>query len=115
MESAVKAEQLILVILFFFCFIEMAHAEAPYDLAQKYGCMACHSATEGLIGPSFKAIAIKYRGDPDGKKKLIAKLKNGGPNQGEDGIWGRKIMPPFKDEIKNQDHYAVLVDWVLSH
>lgn len=115
MEYAVKFKQLILFKLFFFCFINLSHAEMPYDLAQKYGCMACHSATEGLIGPSFKAIAIRYKADPESRKKLIAKLKNGGPNQGEDGIWGRKVMPPFKDEIKNQDHYAILVDLVLSH
>ncbi len=110
-----RFKQLTLVILFFYCFIEVTYAEVPYDLAQKYGCMACHAANEGLIGPSFKAIADKYRGDPDGKKKLIAKLKSGGPNEGEVGVWGRKVMPAYKDEIKAQDHYNILVDWVLSH
>jgi cytochrome c len=115
MESAVKFEQLILFILFFISFTKVTNAETPYDLAQKYGCMACHSANEGLIGPSFKAIASNYRSDPDGKKKLITKLKNGGPNDGKYGIWGRKVMPAFKDEIKTQEHYNILIDWVLSH
>lgn len=105
-----KFSQSVLVTLSFFVSVGFAHAESPDDLAQRYGCMACHSAKEELIGPSFKAIADKYRSDPGSKSKLIAKLKAGGS-----GVWGVKVQPAYRDEIKNQQHYNVLIDWVLSH
>ncbi|HEY8118709.1 MAG TPA: c-type cytochrome [Methylophilaceae bacterium] len=105
-----KFSQSVLVTLLFFISVSFAHAEsAAYELAQRYGCMACHSAKEELIGPSFKAIADKYRSDADAKNKLIAKLKAGGS-----GVWGVKVQPAYRDEIKNQQHYGVLIDWVLS-
>lgn len=86
-----------------------AHAEDGKSLAQKYGCFACHATDEGIIGPSFKAIATKYKGNAGAKSALIAKIKNGGT-----GVWGPKPQPKYKDEIKNEQDYSVLVDWVLS-
>ena len=105
-----KFLQSVLVTLLFFISVSSANAESPDELAQRYGCMACHSAKEEFIGPSFKAIADKYRADPNGKNKLIAKLKAGGS-----GVWGVKVQPAYRDDIKNQQHYSVLIDWVLSH
>lgn len=104
-----KFLQSVLVTLLFFISVSSAQADSPYELAQRYGCMACHSAKEELIGPSFKAIADKYRSDSGAKNKLITKLKTGGS-----GVWGVKVQPAYRDEIKNQQHYNVLVDWVLS-
>ncbi len=85
------------------------NAEDGKGLALKYGCFACHATNEGVIGPSFKAIAERYKGDTGAKSTLIAKLKNGGT-----GVWGRKLQPKYKDEIKNEQDYSVLINWVLS-
>lgn len=85
-------------------------AESPKDLAQKYGCMACHDAKVNLVGPSFNAIAARYRSQPDARDKLIHRLKVGGK-----GEWGITEQPPYAEEITDQNHYKILIDWVLSH
>jgi cytochrome c len=38
-----------------------AHA-GPDDALTKAGCVACHSQDKKLVGPAFKEIAAKYRG-----------------------------------------------------
>ena len=32
-------------------------------LAQKNGCMACHGVGNKIVGPAFKDVAAKYKGD----------------------------------------------------
>lgn len=88
----------------------IAMAESPKELAQKYGCMACHNAKTNLVGPAFNAIAAKYRLKPDAREKLIRKLKMGGT-----GEWGVEEQPPYVEEITDQNHYKILIDWVLSY
>lgn len=83
------------------------------SLSQYYGCMACHAGNTRIMPawPSFKEIADKYRGDKSARDKLIRKLKVGGK-----GVWGNAVeQPPYAEEIKDQNHYKILVDWVLSH
>ena len=48
-----------------------ALAADPAAAAQKAGCMACHSMDKKLVGPAFKDIAAKYKGQGD----AVAKLK----------------------------------------
>lgn len=62
------------------------------------------------MGPSFSAIAARYRTQADARDKLIRKIKVGGS-----GDWGKAEQPPYAREITDQQHYKVLVDWVLSH
>jgi cytochrome c len=38
-------------------------ADAGEDLAKSSGCLACHTVDKKLIGPSYRDIANKYRGD----------------------------------------------------
>jgi cytochrome c551/c552 len=37
-------------------------AQANREAMKKAGCMACHSKDKKLVGPSFKDIAAKYKG-----------------------------------------------------
>src|SRR2546427_4197414 len=46
-------------------------ARANEELARKYGCLACHTADKKLVGPSYKEVAAKYRGDKAAEAKLI--------------------------------------------
>ena len=76
------------------------------QLAQKYTCLACHSEDKKLVGPSYKDIAKKYKGDAGAGAKLATKVKAGGG-----GVWGSIPMPPNNvpdAEIKT------MVDWILS-
>jgi len=53
------------------------------------GCVACHKMDGPLVGPSYKKVADKYRGDPAAAAMLLGKVKNGGS-----GTWGKIPMAP---------------------
>lgn len=81
--------------------------QAASDLANKSGCLACHTVDKKAIGPAYKEIAAKYRGQSDAESKLIQKVKSGGG-----GVWGPVPMPP-NSQVKDED-IKTLVDWILS-
>ena len=84
-----------------------ANALASEALAKKYNCLACHAVDKKLIGPSYKDVAAKYKGDAGAEAKLVAKVKNGGT-----GVWGQIPMPP-NSAVPDAD-IKTLVKWVLS-
>ena len=63
-----------------------AFADAEASLT-KGGCMACHAKDKKLVGPSFKDIAAKYKGQ-DVSAQLIEKVRAGGK-----GVYGPIPMP----------------------
>jgi cytochrome c len=64
----------------------------------KSGCMACHAKDKKLVGPSFKDIAAKYKGQ-DVAAKLFDKVRKGGS-----GVFGPIPMSPNgADKIADQD------------
>lgn len=81
-------------------------SDAP-ALAQKAGCMACHSMDKKLLGPSFKDIAAKYKGK-DSEAMLIKKVKDGGT-----GVWGQIPMPPNGTKLTDSE-YKTVVSWILA-
>ena len=82
-------------------------AQANEDLAKKSGCLACHATDKKLVGPSYKDIAAKYKGDAGAEAKLVKKVKEGGK-----GVWGEVPMPPNVN-VKDDD-IKTLVKWVLA-
>lgn len=76
------------------------------QLATKYNCLACHSEDKKLVGPAFKEIAKKYKGDAGAPAKLSAKVKGGGG-----GVWGSIPMPP--NNVPDPEINA-MVEWILS-
>ena len=79
------------------------------ELLNKGGCMACHTVDKKLVGPSFKEIAKKHKGQKDVVAAISKKVRDGGA-----GAYGQIPMPPNpKDKINDADLKA-LVDWVLS-
>jgi len=52
-------------------------ADAGADLAKAKGCLNCHAVAEKKVGPSYKDVAAKYKGNKDAETMLIAKLKDG--------------------------------------
>ncbi|MBT9496577.1 MULTISPECIES: c-type cytochrome [Zoogloea] len=84
-------------------------ADPPPPAAQKAGCMACHSVDKKLVGPAFKDIAAKYKGQGDAVAKLSDKVRKGGA-----GVWGPIPMPPnAADKISDGDLKGV-VEWILK-
>ena len=67
----------------------VSSAYAQEDLAKKYNCFACHAVDHKVVGPAYKDVAAKYRGDKAAPAKLFEKVKKGGA-----GVWGPVPMPP---------------------
>ena len=81
-------------------------AMADEALAKAKNCMACHAIDKKIVGPAYKDVAAKYKGDAGAVDKLASKIKAGGK-----GVWGEIPMPPNNvtpDEAKK------LVTWILS-
>jgi cytochrome c len=55
---------------------------------KKNNCMACHSVDKKMVGPSYKDVANRYRGQSDAADKLAKKIRAGGS-----GVWGPIPMP----------------------
>lgn len=89
------------------CLATAAHAADETALAQKSGCLACHAVDKKVVGPSYKEVANKYRGDKAAAAKLEKKVKEGGV-----GAWGQIPMPP-NSQVSDAD-IKKLVEWVLS-
>jgi cytochrome c len=77
-------------------------------LAQKSGCLLCHGVDKKVVGPAYKEVAAKYKGDKTAEAKLIQKVKTGGS-----GAWGEMPMPPNSPQVKDED-IKTIVQWVLS-
>jgi cytochrome c len=81
-------------------------AAKAQELAKSKNCFACHMVDKKLVGPGFKEIAKKYKGDGGAVGALTTKVI-----KGTSGVWGAIPMPPnpvSKDESK------MLVEWILS-
>lgn len=83
-------------------------ADAAETLAQKNGCLACHSIDKKVLGPSYKDVAAKYKGDKTAEAKLISKVKIGGS-----GVWGPIPMPAHSPQVKDAD-IKTIIQWILK-
>ena len=82
---------------------------SPEAIAQKAGCLACHTKDKKLVGPAYKDVAAKYKGQAGIADKLAEKVRKGGT-----GVWGPIPMPPnAADKISDADLKSV-VAWVLG-
>ena len=84
-------------------------ALADQAAAQKGGCLACHSVDKKLVGPAFKDIAAKYKGQGDAVAKLSDKVRKGGA-----GNWGQIPMPPNPAEKIGDADLKEVVGWILK-
>lgn len=85
-----------------------AWAAAPEDAMNKAGCMACHAKDKKMIGPSFKDIAAKYKGQ-DATAKLVEKVRKGGS-----GVWGPIPMAPNPPDKINDADLKGAVEFILK-
>ena len=69
----------------------------------KAGCFACHAKDKKVVGPSFKDIAVKYKGK-DVMATLMDKVRKGGA-----GNFGPVPMAPNgPDKISDADLKAAI-------
>jgi cytochrome c len=82
-------------------------ASADQALANKNACMSCHQVDKKVVGPSFKDVAKKYKGDAKAVDHIVGVIKKGGK-----GNWGTVPMPPHP-QVSDEDAKK-LANWVLS-
>jgi cytochrome c len=82
-------------------------AMAQLELAQQKNCLACHAVDKKLVGPAYKDVANKYRGQAGAVDKLAQKIMKGGS-----GVWGPVPMPA--NTQVNEAEAKKLAAWVLS-
>ncbi|MBP9218306.1 MAG: c-type cytochrome [Sterolibacterium sp.] len=89
-----------------------APAMANTALAKKSNCLACHSVDKKLLGPAYKDIAAKYKGDAKAEARLFDRVKKGtGATGGE--IWKMGSPMPPNSAVKDED-IKTLVKWILA-
>lgn len=81
-------------------------AAANQAMAQRNGCMACHQMDRKTVGPSFREIAAKYKGDA----KAAAQLENA-IVRGSRGVWGNVPMAP---QPRAAGDAKALAAWILT-
>jgi len=83
------------------------NAAAAKALASKSACMACHAVDKKLVGPAFKEVAAKHKGQADALEKVSARIKSGGS-----GMYGPVPMPA-QAQLKD-DELKLLAGWILA-
>lgn len=84
-------------------------AAASPQLAMQAGCVTCHATDKPMVGPSWRAIAARYKGQPNAAALMAERVRKGGVN-----VWGKVPMPATPaDKLKDADLKA-LVSWVLK-
>jgi len=73
--------------------------QAQEAAAKSAGCLNCHAVDTKKVGPAFKDVAKKYKGQAGAEDKLVAELKAGK---------GHPAVKASDADIKGA------VSWVLS-
>lgn len=92
--------------------LSAAHAGDSLELAKKSGCLACHAVDKKVVGPAWKDVSAKYKGDAAARDALIKTVKAGGKGNWTE-VTGGVPMPPYSPRVADADIEA-LVDFVLS-
>jgi cytochrome c len=74
---------------------------------KKLDCLGCHTIDKKLVGPAWKDVGAKYRGQAGAKAKLVEKVKKGGT-----GNWGNVQMNPHP--TASDADLGTLVDFILT-
>jgi cytochrome c len=85
-----------------------AWAAPPPEAMNKAGCMACHAPDKKVVGPAFKEIAAKYKGQ-DVIAKLMEKVRKGGS-----GTFGPVPMAPNPPEKISDADLKAAIEFILK-
>ncbi|MFK7964113.1 MAG: c-type cytochrome [Burkholderiaceae bacterium] len=96
-----------LTVAFFASIFVSSPALADAAMAKAKNCTACHAVDKKLIGPAFKAVALKYKEDGGAAQRLAGIVRKGGV-----GVWGQIPMPA--NPQVSEAEAASLVKWILS-
>jgi cytochrome c len=90
-------------------FSATAPAKASEAIVKKARCIACHTVDQKRVGPAYKDVAAKYKGDSKAPAQLFDKVRHGGS-----GNWGEVPMLAHPaDKISDEDLKAAIA-WILA-
>ena len=76
-------------------------------LIEASDCKSCHALDKKSVGPSYEAVAERYKGEDGAVEKLVSKIIQGGS-----GVWGENAMSAHP-QISNEDA-TEMVNYILS-
>ena len=76
-------------------------------LMKKSDCFTCHNVKRKIVGPAYKDVAKKYKGNKTAVDTLVKKVKEGGS-----GNWGAVPMAAHAN-LSDAD-IKLMVQWVLK-
>ncbi len=77
------------------------------DLLKKGGCAVCHSVDKKGMGPAFKDVAQKRKGEAIGTLEKVVR-------SGSKGTYGSIPMPPSSQEKISDAELHELIEWILQ-
>ncbi len=86
-----------------------AIADPAVDIASivknsKGDCLNCHQVDRKIVGPAWKDVAAKYKGDANAQATLVNKVIKGGSGHWNNETGGLPMTPhpfkPTKEEIE---------------
>ena len=80
--------------------------EKAFAIAKQNACLGCHAMNKKIVGPSFQAVAEKYKNDSNAQAFLKNKIAKGGS-----GSWG--VVPmPANTKLSDAD-LSTVASWIL--
>jgi cytochrome c len=84
-------------------------AATPEEALTKAGCMACHTKDKKLVGPAYKDVAAKYKGQSGVVPKLMDKVRKGGA-----GVYGPIPMSPNGTDKISDDDLKSVIEYIVK-
>lgn len=84
----------------------LAQAADPVAITKevKGDCLACHAVDKKVVGPAWKDVSAKYKGDKGAQEMLVTKVIKGGKGNWDKQTGGMAMTPhpakPSKEEIE---------------
>jgi cytochrome c len=92
-----------------------ASAYADLNLVKDKQCLQCHAVNKELIGPSFKRIAFRWKGNPAAEQLLISTIQQGS-REGGGQHWSSLTNMPDSSErpLVSHEEARQIVKWIMG-
>ena len=89
-------------------------AMANETLVQEKQCQQCHAVDKDVIGPSFKRIAFRWKGNPSAEKMLMATIQNG-TREGGGQHWSSTTEMPnaWERPLVSKAEAKAIYRWIM--
>jgi cytochrome c len=83
--------------------------KAEWKLAEKAGCLMCHTTGKNLLGPAWENVFERYSDNPDAEAHLMNQILNG-----TRGAWVERDMPAYSEQLLSTENRKKLAKFILS-